>query len=470
LALLARHIDAATCQKYRYLVSGTDQLATYFNRSGLPIAQKVRSQGKKFSWLGNPREAVLFGQQLWREGGRRVVITEGEIDTLSVAQAFSLRWPVVSVLNGASGARRDLAKHIEWLESYDQVVLVFDQDKPGQEAAAECAELFTPGKCLIAQLPLKDANEMLVAGRSGEIVSACWEAKAYRPDGIVSGTELIDRVLQPPPPSIPYPWPSVDIYLRGMRLGEITTWCGGTGAGKSQLVREITYHLHQMGERVGVIALEESVQRAGLQQVSLQMETRLHDPAVRERIPDEEIRAAAASVLDDRIYFYDHFGSVEASALLPKIRYMVKALKVRWIILDHISILVSGMATEGDERKRIDELMTRLRTLVEELRIGMHLVSHLRKSGGTPFEEGGRISMDDLRGSSTIKQVSDNIIGAERHQQAEDGTERDTTTLRVLKNRLFGDTGIATRVTYSKRTGRTVEAAAAGGFDEPVFI
>jgi twinkle protein len=456
LALTMRGIELETCQKFRYLQGDGVQLATYFDKSGQPCAQKVRHPDKSFSWTGEPKRAVLFGQQLWGEGGKRVVVTEGEIDALSMAQALKLRWPVVSIPNGASGARKDLAKNLEWLETFREIVLMFDEDEPGRAAAAECAELFTPGKVKIARLSLKDPNEMLLQGRIGELVRACWEAKAWRPDGIVAGVDLIERILAPPPPSIPYPWPGLNTYLRGQRRGEVTTWCGGTGAGKSQLVREIAYDLRVRGERLGVIALEESTRHAGLQQVALQMGVRLHDPVIRERVADEAIRAAAQTALDG-MYFYEHFGSVEASVLLPKIRFMAKALDVRWFILDHVSIMVSGTATEGDERKRIDELMTSLRTTVENLDIGLHIISHLRKANGTPFEEGGRITADDLRGSGAIKQISNNIIAAERNQQAEDEDEKNTSTLRVLKNRVFGDTGIAARVLYSKATGRTTE-------------
>jgi twinkle protein len=268
--------------------------------------------------------------------------------------------------------------------------------------------------------------------------------------------DLIERVLAPPPPSIAYPWSGLNLYLRGQRTEEITTWCGGTGAGKSQLVREIASNLHKRNEKVGVIALEESVRKAALSQVSLEMSEKLHDPEVREKIDNDAIRVAAGRALDG-MYFYDHFGSVEADVLIPKIRYMVKALDVKWVILDHVSIMVSEMATSGDERKRLDELMTRLRTTVQECGFGMHLVAHLRKAAGTPHEEGGRITMDDLRGSGALKQISDNIIAAERDQQAPDENQRNTTMLRVLKCREFGDTGMAAAVRYSKRTGRITE-------------
>jgi twinkle protein len=432
-------------------------VAPYHDAAGRLVAQKIRTQEKSFSWVGNQKAATLFGQHLWRPG-RRVIVTEGEIDAMSVSQAQGNRWPAVSIRGGAQHAAKEVAAAVEWLEGFEAVVFAFDSDEHGVKAAAECAAILTPGKAFLARLPRKDANEMLVAGETKELVQALWQAAPYRPEGIVSGLDLIDKALAPPPPSLDYPWTGLTTMLRGQRRGEITTWCAGTGAGKSQLCREVIHGLHRSGCKVGLIALEESAARAALQQVSITMNRRLHDPGVRNEVDDEEIKAAARQALLE-VWFYESFGSVEVDVLLPKLRYMVKALGVEWVVIDHISIMVSGNATEGDERKRLDELMTKLRTFVEETGIGMHIVSHLRKASGTPHEEGGRITLDDLRGSGAIKQISDNIIAAERDQQDAFEEQKHRTMLRVLKCRLFGDTCECAAVIYSKQTGRLTETA-----------
>jgi twinkle protein len=463
-----RGLTIDTVRKYGYRVNEERgvQIADFYDASGRLCAQKTRDASKQFKWIGDSKASTLFGQHLWRPG-RRVWITEGEIDAMSLAQVHSLKWPVVSVRNGVGSAEKDLRAQLEWLEGFEEIVLAFDNDEPGQKCAAACAELFTPGKVRIMALPggFKDANAMLVAGQHEELRRMAWDARPWRPDGIVKGTDLIDRLLQPPPPSIPYPWEGLNTYLRGQRRGELTTWCAGTGVGKSQVMREITYHLRSHGEQVGVIALEESVVRAALSQVGLLMGKRLHDPSVRETLDPEHIADAAKKALDG-VYFYEHKGVRDTAAILSRIRYMAKGLGVRWIILDHISIMISGTATDGDERKRIDELMTKVGALGEELEIGIHAVSHLRKADGTPHEEGGRVSLDDLRGSASIKQVSYNIVALERNQQAPTVAERNSTLLRVLKCREFGDTGEACRLTYSADTGRLTEGPAMAPADE----
>lgn len=459
-ALTKRKIKVSTCRKYDYRVGTVKgkpvQLATYYNDKGQAVAQKVRTPDKKFYWLGDPSEAGLFGQQLFN-GGKKVVVTEGEIDALSVSQAQDNRWPVVSVPGGAGGAALALAKELEWLEGFEEIVLMFDSDEPGREAAHACAELFTPGKAKVASLPRKDANECLQHGEVGVIVSAMWDAVEVRPDGIVAGTELWDLVREGPEDSdLLYPWPFLNDSLYGHRHSEIVTWCAGSGVGKSAVCREIFHHLISQGVKVGIVALEESLQRTALGMMGLHLDKPLHLPNVMDEVPEEQFKEAyEKTVGSGQVYLYDHWGSVDADHLANKIRAMVRHYKVDAILLDHVSIMVSGEA-EGDERRLLDNTMTKLRTLAQELGVIFHLVSHLRRPQGTAHEEGGITSLAQLRGSAAIAQLSDAVVGLERNQQ--DAESSDVTCVRVLKNRFAGITGIAGYLQYDKETGRLTNA------------
>lgn len=455
-ALPKRGLSEEVCKRFKYGVG--------FNEFGEPVqvahyggnAQKCRTAEKKFYWLNRPKGPVpLFGQHLWKPG-KRLVVTEGEIDALSYAEATGCSWQVVSVPDGAQSAAKAIADNIEWVEAFEEVIFLFDMDEPGQAAAVACAELLTPGKARIGQLPRKDANEVLLELGAGELYKAPFQAKVFRPDGIVEGIDLMDQLLTVPERGLSYPWTCLDALTHGQRRGEMVTWIAGTGVGKSQVLREVAFHLWtKHKEKVGVIALEESNRDSALAQVSLSMNLPLHLASVREEADQELMRAHGEEILQG-FAFYDHWGSVEAKVLLPKIRYMAHAMKIRWIVLDHISIMVSGTAAEGDERKRIDQLVTQLRSLCSELDIGLHIVSHLRKADGKPHEEGGRVTMQDIRGSGAPAQLSNFVIALERNQQASDGSA-DTTTIRVLKNRHSGQTGVAGQLTYNKTTGRLIQ-------------
>lgn len=455
--LIKRGIREDTCRKFGYQVGEyqgrTVQIAPYYDASGTLIAQKIRTPSKDFSVLGNISSAQLFGANLWNSG-KKIVVTEGEIDALSVSQVQGNKWPVVSVPNGAQGAKKAIQKNLEYLNQFEEVIFMFDQDEPGKKAAAECVELFEPGKAKIASLPLKDANECLQQGKGDAIVHAIWNAKTFRPDGIISGDELWSEIAtEETVQSVPYPWQALNDKTVGARRGELVTLTAGSGIGKSAVVREVAHHLLAQGETVGMIMLEENPKRTALGLMGIQLNKPLH--LSREGVSEADLKDAFdKTVGSGRLYLYNHFGSSDIDNLVSRVRFLARGCGCNWIVLDHLSIVVSGLG-DGDERRLIDNAMTYLRTLVEETGVGMFLVSHLRRpEGDRGHEQGAKTSLSQLRGSHSIAQLSDMVIGLERDQQ---GKNPNVTTLRVLKNRFSGETGEAGYLLYDKETGRLSE-------------
>jgi len=460
LALTKRNIHMETCQKFNYRTGEFNgkpvQIAEYRNKEGIPVAQKLRFPNKDFMILGDASEMTLFGQHLFRDGGKMLVITEGEIDCLSVSQAQGNKWPVVSIPTGAQSATKALRKNIDWVEKFEKVVFMFDMDEAGKKASKECASLLSPGKARIASLQMKDPNELLVAGRGPEIIDAIWSAKEFRPDGIVGGNELWDYITKVDlQESVSYPYAGVSAMTHGIRKGELVTICAGSGIGKSQFCREIAHWLLRNNKTIGYIALEESVRRTALGILAIEASKPLHIKP--ESVTEDELKNLFKGTISEKFFTYDHFGSLDSDNLLNRVRYMARGCGCEYIVLDHLSIVVSGMG-DGDERRLIDNTMTKLRSLVEELKIGMILVSHLKRPEGRGHEDGATTSLSQLRGSAGIAQLSDIVIGLERDQQAE-GNDRNITSIRILKNRFTGETGISCRLEYSKETGRLKEIA-----------
>ena len=460
ITLKKRGIKIETCKKWGYgmgKINGKPfQVANYRCPKGHLKAQKLRSHTKEFRWLGEPKSINLYGEHLWdpSKSGKRVVITEGELDALSVSQAFENKWPVVSVPNGAAAAPKAVSKSLEWLETFDVVVLCFDQDDAGRTAANACAHLITPGKCKIVHgLPEKDANECIMKGKVKELVSAIWEAKTFRPDGVVAGEELWDHINKSDTGwNVEYPWQGFNDSLLGMRGGELVTLTAGTGIGKSSVCRELAHYLVQQGHKVGYIALEESIKKTAECMMAIHMDvphTTFSD------LPEEARRNAFNECIGHgNLVLYDHWGSQDPARLLGQVRYMCKGLGCKFIFLDHLSILVSALE-EGDERRMIDNTMTKLRALVEETDVHCVLVSHLKRPDGRGHEEGAATSLSQLRGSHAIAQLSDAVLGCERNQQ--DQLEARNTTIRVLKNRYAGTTGVCATLEYNPSTGRLNE-------------
>ena len=473
-SLPKRHLQEITLSKFGYTIGtylgSTVHIAPYYDRSGQLVAQHLRFPDKDFKWLGNPRGVQLFGQHLWRDtGGKMLVITEGELDAMSVSQAQDNRYPVVSVPSGAKGAAKAIKDNLEFVESYDRVVFAFDNDEAGRQAAQECALLLSPGKARICTFPLKDASDMLQAGRIKEIISCIWEAKQWRPDGLIAGKDLWDDLILPPSNGYETPYPLLNNMIHGVRKGELYLFTAGSGIGKSTMVNEIGYHfLMEHGLSIGIIALEESRKRTAERYVGMALNRPIHID--REGIDEPELRDAFdRTINNDRFWLYDHFGSTDLDNLMAKIRHMIVAFGVDFVILDHISIVVSGLDDIAEsERKLIDKLMTRLRTLIEETGAGVLAVVHLKRpDGGKSYNEGRQVSLTDLRGSGALEQLSDVVIAIERNQQAAEGEEQNRSLVRVLKNRPVGTVGECDTLEYGPDTGRLLAVPLFEPFNQP---
>lgn len=458
VSLTKRCISKDTCSKFKYfstVYKGKPcQVACYYDDSGNLVGQKLRFPDKSFAVLGSISNR-LYGSQLWASG-KKIVITEGEIDCLTVSQLQGNKWPVVSIPNGAQGAKKAIEANLEYLENFEEVILMFDMDDPGRKASEECAKILPAGKAYIANLPCKDPNECLSEGKGPEVLQAVWNAKPYRPDGIVSGADLYEKCvtdIDDLKDSVEYPWVALQNKTKGARHGELYVFTSGSGMGKSTILRELEYYFGvQRGELCGIVALEESTRKTGMELMSIHLNKRLIlDPEGADE--DERGRAFNETIGNGKFFLYDHFGSLDSGNLLSKLRYMIVSLGCKRIFLDHISIVVSGMDADedGGERKAIDKLMTNLRSLVEETGATMFVVSHLKRPEKKGHEEGAQVSLSQLRGSGAIAQLSDMVIGLERNQQ---GDNPNVLTLRVLKNRFCGLTGISGYLEYDPETGR----------------
>ena len=458
-----RRISEQTARKYRTKIRQDGSMIThhyyeYFNTEGSHVATKVRQvEGKKIWSQGNIGDALLFGQNLFKSGGKYITIVEGEIDAMSVYEMLGSKWAVVSIKNGVQSAVQNCKQHLEYLNSFENVVVCFDTDKPGVEASQKVAQLFEPNKCKIVRLDYKDPNEYLKMGKAKDFVQDWWSAESYTPAGIVNLAKLGDELYEEEYcETIPYPWSAMNEKTYGMRTGELVTFTSGAGMGKSSIMRELMHHiLKNSNDNIGILALEESTKNTAFNIMSVEANQRLYIKEIRNQFAREQLNKWQKETIGSgRFFAFDHFGSIGNDEILSRVRYMAKSLDCKWIFLDHLSILVSGQ-DDGDERKSIDVLMTKLRSLVEETGVGLLLVSHLRRpSGDLGHENGKEVTLSLLRGSASIAHLSDSVIALERNQQSDDEVIACTTTIRILKNRYTGETGVCSYLHYDKKSGR----------------
>jgi twinkle protein len=403
------------------------------------------------------------------------VIVEGEIDALTVSQLQQNKWPVVSVPNGADGAAKAVAKALDWLLKFEEVVFMFDVDEakkrpdgsvhyPGQEAAKECAAILPPGRAKIATLPMKDPNACLMAGQGAAVIDAMWGAKPFRPDGVVSLKDIRERVLKKPEMGLPWCFPTLTKHTYGRRYGELYMLGAGTGVGKTDfLTQQMAFDVTELKQKIGVISFEQQPEETGKRLAGKVAGKRFH-------IPDDSWNeaelVAALDALDsnDGVRLYDHFGVCEWDVVKTTIRYLAHAEGIRIFYLDHLTAFASGAE---DERKELERIMGEAGGLVKELNIILICVSHLATPEGKPHEEGGRVMIRHFKGARAIGFWSHFMFGLERNQQADDEAERSTTTFRILKDRNTGNsTGEVFYLGYDRDTGRLHETTPDFAADE----
>jgi twinkle protein len=424
---------------------------------------KVRKLPKSFSYIG--KAGGLFGRSKFAGGGKRVIITEGEIDAMSIAQAYFDKhqkvYPVVSMPSAAGTAQ--LLANREWLRSFKEIVLCLDNDEPGKVATEKAIKILGVDKVKLVNLgDYKDANEVFLAEGGQELLVRIYDAQMHKPAGIIDRKDMraqmhakIDQV------AIPYPdcLSEFNEKVKGRRRGEIALHISGTGSGKSTVIREIILDdvkVLKPEEKIGIISLEETPGDTARNLVCMQLEKNRN----KQEITREEMDAGFDAVFgaddqDERVIVLDHQGSIKDESILDQIMYMILMGCVH-IYIDHLTILVSEGAEGLTGNEAIDKIMNDMLRIVKNENVHIGLVSHLRKTkaGDKSFEDGYMATMDDIKGSGSIKQVCLDIFAYARNMNAETPEERNTIKKAVLKCRETGDTGPVAPSYYDVWTGR----------------
>lgn len=444
-AFPARGITEETAKKFGYgsgkLNGEMWQVATYYNKEGEKAAQHIRSKDKDFKWLGDAKNVELFGQHLWKEGGKKIVITEGEIDCLTVSQLQGNKWPVVSLPSGAAGAKKAIQQNLSFLESFEEVILMFDMDDAGKKAVEDVVGLFTPGRCKIARLPFKDANECLLKGVGQEVISAIWNAKTYRPEAVLSVLDAYDEAIKVPEQGIPWCWPTLTALTYGIHRKCSYYLGAGVGIGKTNWAKQLqSWLVNQQGLKVGVFMLEEPVGRTLKGIAGKFVGKAFHKPDG--SFTQEELKEAIDS-LEDKVFLYNHATSgSDWDSIKVSIRYMVVSCGVKDIFLDNLTVMVAHLpASEANDE--VNRIAKEIKDLLQELDFTIYGFSHLNPpSTGASHERGGKVLEAQFTGSRGLMRFGNYMLGLERNKDPEIPEEdRNLAHLVLLKDREYGNTG-----------------------------
>lgn len=431
----------------------------YCDEDGTTQEYKVRDISSKKKMACTGKLPGFFGKQACNPSvNQRLMIVEGEEDALAAKTILLVqKLDVVSLPNGAT-LDATVKSELPFIEQYKEVFICTDADTPGLKVSRELADWMAPATTVkaIGLDPAvgKDASDYLVAGKQKEFKDCVRNAKAYEPDGIVNGMDIIlDDLLEPMPEGYPIPFKGLQDKLHGIRKGEIVTVCAGSGIGKSTLVREIAKAMIEQGLTIANVALEDQMNVAAQALMALDMNIPLPNFRVNPPSKSDVQTSYDKLIANGRTYFYKHFGGLSTDTLMPKLYHYARSKNCDLIFLDHLSMVISG-SESNNERKDIDSLMHKLAQMVVETGVGLVQIVHLKRTGGDKsFAKGGEVELTDLRGSAALEQLSWAVVGMERDQQ---GDDRDFSCVRLLKNRTWGFTGICDQLKFESDTGRLV--------------
>lgn len=407
-------------------------------------AKKTRLiEAKEFYMSGSASEAQIFGANFFPSGSQRqIIITEGELDALSVYDMLGSQYPAVSVRSSSSAAK-DCAAFHQYLDGFKRIYLCFDNDEPGQKAAAAVAALFDFNKVYVVKMEKhKDANEYLQAKHQDAFRSEFYAARRYLPTGVVSSLAEFSKLLDEAEnkPSVAWPFPKLQEMTYGIRTGEVVLVTAQEGVGKTEFIRTVEHHLLKTTDAaIATIHLEETPAEQLKRMAGLELGVEAHLPD--SNVSKEEILKALGEVGgNDRLHLYTHAGTDDPNVLLASIRHLVAGAGCKYVFLDHITMMVTGMETD-DERRVLDYLSTRLRNMVVDLDFCLFLVSHINDNGQT-------------RGSRNIGKIANIRIDLNRDIIADLEEDRMKTFVTVSKNRFGRKAGPGGILRYDEATAR----------------
>ena len=446
--LKARGIREETCEYYGYRLAEVEneivQVCDVRNQHGELVGQKIRRKDKSFSIRGNINHS-LIGMHLFT-GGRKLIITEGEIDMLSWAQIQECKYPVVSIPSGVNSAKKAISHCLSYLESFDEILLAFDNDEPGRKAVDEVAMILMHKDVLVINHDLKDGNDMLLAGRSGDMIKAIWNAQPYQPAHIVTLEDVWQDVLQPVQIGLPWFSPALTELTYGRRKGEKYYFGAGAGIGKTDFfMRQIDFDANQLNKKVAVFMFETPVIEIYKRLAGVSVGQCFHKPNIDangDRIEgawtDEELEQALQGLRkNNNVYVFNSFGTSDWYRIVPVISYLV-AQGVELFYLDHLTALATG--TSKSEKETLETINAALAELCERHGCIFHVVSHLvAPETGKTHAEGGRVLPRQFKGSRSLEFWANFMFGLERNKFDEDLDVRNRLKLRVIKDRYTGE-------------------------------
>ncbi len=447
--------------------------------NGKVVKQKIKSRidKAKEAQTGDTKLFKLFGQDKFNPHKKcPVIITEGEWDAAAAWQMVDL--PAVAITRGALGSEKELVENLVWLSEWKEVLLCMDNDEKGKEAVEKYTKLFEPGTVRNVTLPLKDANEMLLAGRTEEFKKCLYAAEIIRPKTIVFPNDLKEGILQKPSYGSEWPWKFMTKVTYGNRLGEVYMVAGDTSVGKTEVVYTVVEQHINNGLKVGLIDLERQPTQTMQRLIGKLLNKKIYLPSC-EDFDEDEICKELAKIEDKVALYRPSSGKLTLDSVLINIRYLRKAYGIDFFVLDNLTALSVNMSYGVKEHEFASNATGQLVQIAKELNVTIFIINHLIKDPiklnaditmpaefeyqaskeGLSWETGRIPEVGHIYGGGKVCKLVDYVIVLARNRMSDNDEIQRTINVKFLKTR-FDSTyeGKMYSVIYDRTTGKLKES------------
>jgi len=439
-----RGVDKSICEKYNIL-TGLDAEGKEVSRVyPYPHRPKVRILPKDFTQNKGFTNDHLLGMDFFNAGSsKKLTIVEGEDDWPSAIQLLSDRWPVVA-LPGA-GAIRQVLKNprcYNYLKSFDSLIIAADGDEAGEKTAEILTKAF-PNKCYrVSMTKHKDPNDYLTSGDGSDFLYAWMNAQKYTPPNVLNTPDQFLSLYKDAPDHqyVPTGIEALDDKILGLMQGHFTVIKAPTGIGKSEFMRYLEYQMLLQEVPIAAWHLEETKVRTLLGLVSYHCTDNLtRQDIIEEKGKDKEVQDAIYDLTKDENFYQFYLDDSEgADELCDQIRYFSEVCGCKFIFFEPIQDVITSSSEDGKEQALAD-LSVRLSKLAATLGVGIITIAHTNDQGETKY-------------CKMIGQRASVIIDLHRDKDLEDTEEKNTTYLKVEKNRPASLDGPAGAMQFDLKT------------------
>ena len=399
-----RGLKLTTIQHFK-LGYDNGRIAMPYFKNGELVNIKYRAIANKSFDREKDCESTLYNMDEI-DKSKPLMVVEGEMDCMAAWQMGFIN--VVSISVGAGTV--DPA-WLEYFDNFEKIYIVYDNDSEGNRGAQLLASKLD-SRVFRVYLPCKDMNECLMAGYTKEkITEYILASKEHKPDSLVHVSSVIDELSESFKDGEKAKghqvkeWHSFTEAIGGIRDCEITIVTGDTNIGKSTWSVNLIYQFIKNDMPVLFISSEMP------NKIILRKLYCIYKGKSTFEMSEQEIGDCISYFATKKIYFTKNKSVKNINDIEDAIKYGAKRLDIKHILIDHLHHFIDD--SEDKLVSEINKFMRKIKDSSMDNNAHILIVAHPHQLKN----DKGHVSIQDLKGSTSIKQDADNVISVHRDKK-----------------------------------------------------